>query len=148
MGLGVYLIADSTQELSTESTFEKPFSLTFDGRTGGVKQAKLYIRNNDAQFYYENIKVGLSDSGPESIIDQPAEGFVWKLAAGDVQPTENDWKNTAAATIVDLENIGGAGNPDTSTFLPFWVFVQIPPGLDVQTFDTVKFTLTADEVLI
>ena len=119
-----------------------------DGRTGGVKQAKLYVRNSNVLYYYENIEIALSDSELLSITDQVSEGFVWKLIAGDTQPTENDWRNTPAATAITLTDIGSSGTPDTSTFLPFWIFIQVPPGLDVQTYDTVKFTVTADEVLV
>lgn len=148
MGLGIYLSADATQDLSENGSFERPFALSFDGRTGGTKQARLYIRNNDDRYYYQNITVGLVDTGPNNIIDQPSEGFSWKLAAGDTQPTENDWRNTAGATTITLTDIGASGSPDTSTFLPFWVYVEVPPGLDVGTFDTVRFTITADEVLV
>ena len=147
MAIGIYTTANTTTELSHDTTFSNPFALTFDGRTGGTKQVKLYVRNDDSLLYYENIKVGVSDPLPVSITDQPSEGFAWKLAEGDVQPTENDWRNTPAATAADLPDIGSSGNPDTSTFLPFWVYVQVPPGLVVGTFDTVTFSLTADEVI-
>lgn len=148
MALGIYLSASTTDKLSDANTFENPFSLTFDGRTGGVKQVKLYVRNNDPLYYYENLQIGLTDSGPQPIINQPTDGFVWKLSAGNTQPTKNDWANTAGATVITLPDIGSVGTPDTSTYLPFWVLVQVPPGLDVGTFDTVRFTIGADEVLV
>lgn len=148
MALGIYSAANVSSKLSSDGTFQSSLSVTFDGRAGGNKQVKMYVRNSNALYYYESILVGVTDSGLESIIDQPSEGFSWKLIAGDTQPTENDWKNTGAATSISLTDIGSSGNPDTSTFLPFWVYIEVPPGLDVQTFDTVKLTISANEVLV
>ena len=148
MALSIYTLPDPASSISENGTFENPFSLTFDGRNGGVKQTKLYVRNGDSAFYYENIQLTVQDDSPSPIIDEPAEGFSWKLAVGDTQPTENDWINTSGATLVGLSDIGSSGNPDTSTYLPFWVYIQVPPGLDIQTFKDVKFILRADEVAI
>jgi hypothetical protein len=148
MALGIYSSASVSSKLSSDGTFQSSLSVTFDGRSGGNKQVKLYVRNSNDLYYYESILVGVTDSGVETIIDQPSEGFSWKLIEGDTQPTENDWKNTGAAVSISLSDIGASGNPDTSTFLPFWVYIEVPPGLDVQTFDTVKLTISANEVLV
>lgn len=148
MALGIYLLPSVEVPVSQDGDFTSPFSLTFDGRTGGVKEFRLYVRNDDAVSYYTDITVKVQDIGSEDIIDRPDDGFAWKLSAGDIQPTENDWNNIAPANTISLPDIGASGSPDISTFLPFWVYIQVPPGLDVQTFDTVQFVLQGEENLV
>ena len=148
MGLGIYLLPSADSVFSQDRLFTNPFALTFDGRQGGAKEFRLYVRNDDPLYYYTNIVLTLQDIGDESIVDRPDDGFVWKLSQGDVQPTLNDWNNIAPANTVSLSDIGSSGSPDSSTYLPFWVYVEVPPGLDVQTFSTVQFVLSGEENLI
>lgn len=148
MALGIYLLPSVDAPLSQDGDFINPFSLTFDGRIGGVKEFRLYVRNDDPILYYTSITVKTQDTGTDDITDRPDDGFSWKLSAGDIQPTQNDWANVAAANTISLSDIGAELSPDSSTFLPFWVYVQVPPGLDVQTFDTVQFVLQGEENLV
>lgn len=148
MGLGIYTATSDSAKLSSGDTFTNPLSVTFDGRLGGVKQIKLYVRNDDPTRYYTNIRVVPVDNTSSPIINDPDNGFAWKLSAGDTQPTEKDWENIAAANQIQLSDLGAESSPDTSTYLPFWIYIQVPPGMDVQILDHVKLSLTANEVLI
>jgi hypothetical protein len=148
MSAGIYLLPTLDSKLSQDRDFINPFSLTFDGRQGGIKQTRLYLRNDDALVYYTNLTVKVQDIGIEPIINRPNDGFVWKLSAGDIQPTLNDWANLAPANTISLPDLGDLGSPDISTFLPFWVFVQTPQNLNVQTFDTVSFLVQGEENLV
>lgn len=145
MALGIYLLPTDNARLSEDRNFLNPFSLTFDGRSGGIKEFRLYIRNDDPLFYYTETTLKLQDISGDDIIDRPEDGFAWKLSEGDVQPTQNDWNNIAAANTISFSDIGASGLPDSSTYLPFWVYVQVPPGLDIQTFDDVQFVLQGEE---
>jgi len=148
MALGIYLLPSVDAKISQNGDFTNPFALTFDGRSGGVKQVRLYIRNDDQLLYYTNITLKMQDLSGDDIINRIDDGFAWKLSEGDVQPTQNDWNNIAAANTISLPDIGANGTPDSSSFLPFWVYVQVPPGLNVQTFNLVQFVLQGEENLV
>lgn len=148
MSVGIYTSAVPEALLSQDGAFTSPFSVTFDGRIGGNKQYRLFVRNDNSLFWYSNLSLTLSDSGSESIINNSQPGFLWKLSAGDTQPTENAWLNIAASNTINLPNLGIAGNPNIATYLPFWVLIQVPANLNVQNFNTVRFVLSGQENLI
>lgn len=149
MSLSIYLEPSPTTNLSQDGFFTNPFALSFDGRIGGFKERKLYIRNDDPTFYYTGIVLSLLDTEDPTITDRPTEGFSWKLSYGDTKPTYNDWLNTAANNSLSIPvNLGSSGNPNTSTYLPFWVFIQVAPHTDVQVFTGVQLLLEGTEVLV
>lgn len=148
MGLSIYTRADGVSAISTDGSFTAPFAIAFDGRTGGYKEVQLYVRNDEATRFYSNLTLSLEDNSARSIVTNTEDGFAWKLSYGDTKPTYNDWLNTAAGNTISLPDIGAAGDPDTSTYLPFWLFIQMPEGLDVQLFTDVKFVLAGDENLV
>lgn len=148
MSLSIYTQPDPETAISQDGFFTNPFAVTFDGRTGGYKEIKLYVRNDDDSFYYSDLQLKLEDSNDPSITNRPSDGFVWKLAYGDTKPTFNDWLNTPAANTLSIpDSIGGPGDPDTSTYLPFWVFIQVPGNLDIQVFTSVQFALSGTETI-
>lgn len=148
MGLGIYSAADATTKLSDDGSFNNPLNLTFDGRLGGTKEVRLYIRNDNPLYYYTDITLVPTDPSAEPIINDPDNGYVWKLSVGDTQPTTSDWKNISGANQITFTDIGSAGTPDTSTYLPFWILIQVPPGLAVDIKDAVKLQISANEVLV
>jgi len=148
MALAIYLLASNDSVLSQNGDLINPLAVTFDGRSGGYKQFRLYVRNNSALYYYDNITMTVQDTSGNNIVDRSVDSFTWKLSEGDNQPTQADWDNTAAANTINFTDIGAPSSPDTSTFLPFWVRIEIPAGLDVQTFDDVQFVLHGQENLI
>lgn len=149
MTIGIYTESVPDGLLSQDDLFTKPFAITFDGRTGGYKETRLFLRNNDPSFYYTDMTLALEDSENPPIVSRPEDSFVWKFSYGDTKPTFNDWLNIPAANTLNiLDDIGGPGSPDTSTYLPFWVYIQVPPNLDIQVFIGVKFVLSGNEALV
>lgn len=149
MTVKIYTEANnSNSALSLGGSFTNPFSLTFDGRTGGFKEVKLFLRNDSADYYYEDLQVSLQDLSDETITDNLADGYAWKLSAGDTKPTFNDWANIAPANTINLGTLGESGSADTSTYLPFWVFVQVPSNISIQAFTNVSFIISGQENLI
>jgi hypothetical protein len=147
MAVKIYSSVDSLSALSTDGELTNPFSISFDGRVGGYKEAKLYIRNSDSLYYYTSLSLTLDDDTDLNITNDLSKGFSWKLFSGDLKPTFNDWANTPAANTITFSDIGSLGSPDTSTYLPFWVYLQVPAGLSVQVFTEVKFLLSGNEVI-
>jgi len=148
MTLGIYTEASIDTELSANGEFTNPLAVTFDGRSGGIKEIRLYVHNIDPSYYYTDVTLTVVDNGINNIVNSEEDGYSWKLSAGDSQPTAADWANIAPANTISLDDLGSVGNPDSSTYLPFWIRVQVPPGLDVQVFDSVQFVLTSDRNLI
>ncbi len=148
MALSIYESADSATVFSEGGSFTNPFAVSLDGRNGGVREIKVYLRNNDATKYYTSITVGLEDTDTTNHVDGTETGYEWKLIAGDQQPTEYDWDQVAAANTISLANLGSAGTPNTSTYLPFWVYIKIPRHVSVQSVNTVSFVVTATETLV
>ncbi len=148
MAVGIYTSTDPSSLLSQDGAFTHPFAITFDGRIGGYKETKLYIRNDNPLYYYTDLQLSLEDTGTIQIIDNSGEGFAWKLSYGDAKPTYLDWVNTAANNTLSIDDLGASGDPDTSTYLPFWIFVQVPASLAIQTFTDPKFVLSGTENLV
>lgn len=147
MALSIYTEADSSTGLS-DGTYDKPFAISFDGRSGGIKEVKLFLRNDDTGYFYTDITIGLDDEGVQSRVDGTVPGFTWKLRAGDVKPTTNEWLHIDPANEITMSDLGFSGTPNTSTYLPFWVRIEVPRNVDVQAITTIKFVVTASENLI
>lgn len=149
MAIKIYTEANNSDSaLSLGGDFTNPFSITFDGRVGGYKEVKLYIRNDNGDYYYEELQISLVDTTDNTITDNLAVGFAWKLSAGDTKPTFNDWANIAPANTISMSNIGEVSAGDTSTYLPFWVYIQIPAGTEIQSFTEVSFAISGQELLV
>lgn len=148
MSLSIYSSANSTTPLSQAGAFTNPFAISFDGRVGGYKESKLYVRNDSSLFYYTGLTLTLDDQTVENVTTATTDGFSWKLFSGDTKPTLNDWINITPSNTITLSDIGASGDPDSSTYLPFWVYVKVPSNLSVQVFTGVKFLLTGNEVLV
>lgn len=148
MAVGIYTKTTPDSLISQDGLFTNPFAITFDGRLGGFKEKRLYLRNGDAAFYYQQLELSLIDDSATPIINREGDGFVWKLFEGSIKPTLNDWRNIPANNSIVFSDLGSAGFPDTSTYLPFWVYIQVPSELSIQTFTSAKFVLDGEEVLV
>ena len=146
MGLGIYETANPSNKFSQNGALTNAICFTFDGIKGGTLVKKLYVRNDDSLYYYDTIKVTpVIKNGPDII--SGVGGFHWKLIAGDTQPLEDQWDLTSNANTISLANLGSGGNPDTSTFLPFWVRVTVPAGTSVQSLEGVRLDITTNQNL-
>ena len=135
MALGIYNSTNPTDVLGDD----KPFTVTFDGRVGGVQDRCIYIRNDGLDSWYENI------------ILQPLgiTGSSWWLLEKDTVPINEDWEGIMPDVALYLsDNIGSPTQPDISTYLTVWVRIQIPRGADIQTITSMTFRLTATRHLI
>lgn len=148
MALNIYLEPVDTSPLSKSGRFSNPLGITFDGRLGGTKEIRLYLRNDDPAVRYTNIVLSLQDTDVDSHIDSLDSNYQWKLSEGDTKPTLLDWNNTEANNELQMTDIGEAGIPDTSTFLPFWLYVKVPANLAVQNIRTISFVIEGNEVAI
>lgn len=141
--LGIYEFSDPDSIFSASGIFTNALSHTFDGITGGSVEQKYYIRNENADVTYSGITLTTIDTSGLGLVN--SNGFEWKLRVGSEQPLEQEWKTITAGNVISLAYVGQG---DTSTYLPFWLKIKIPRGVDVQSFDGVVLRLDATEVNI
>lgn len=144
MGLGIYSDTIPAALLSQAGAFTDPLAVTMDGLAGGSFETRLYVRNDDSLFYYEDISLTPIDTAGVSIVDG-TDGFAWKLREGNTQPTTTEWGDITPAAAISLSDIGSVGSPDTSTYLPFWVRVEVPKNASAQTFIDVQLKINATQ---
>lgn len=142
--LGIYDEADPTTDFSVSGVFTNPLSFSVDGQTGATIARKLYLRNDDANFYYYNIQVQPTVNSGTDIVTG-ANGFSWKVLAGNTEPTEIQWGTVVAGAVTDLADIGSLGNGDITTYLPFWLRIDVPAGVDVQVFQNISLEIIYEE---
>lgn len=144
--IDIYERPDPATAFTVSGDFGNPFSSAFDGITGETIEKKLYLRNDDSLYHYENISIQPIDSG-DNIVDGSGAtaGYSWKMYAGDQQPLEEQWQLTDAGNQITLSDIGAPGTPDTSTYLPFWVRIQVPRGAPVNSYSGVALRISFDQ---
>lgn len=136
MALLIYDIADPQSAFSENGDFTNPLSLSFDGVEGGIIKQKLFVRNNDTSKSYTGITITPVDGGDGLV--NGADGFSWKLVAGDEEPLEEQWAGVAAGNIISIPDIG-----DSTTYQPFWIRVEVPSGSSIQSFQSVQLKIDA-----
>jgi len=147
MALKIYNQPSPDFALSEGGLRLNPLLVTFDGRVGGARAKKLYVRNNHLERYYTSITVSLGDTGDTSIIDGTND-YSWKLYAGDGNPPFEYWDRLDPANTISLDNIGTIDKGDISTYLPFWVRIEVPSNRMVNNTIQVSLTINAQENLV
>lgn len=149
MALLIYEFDEDNSEfdsVSKNGLQTNPVQTTHNGTDGQVVEKKLFLRNDDSDFYYTGItlvpiparKVRVGD------INYPEAFINFKIIVQDEQPTESEWLAQESGNTVNITDIGDTNAGDTS-YKPFWIQVGISPGTRVQTINDVSIHLDADE---
>lgn len=136
MGLSLY---NADQDIFTAADIIKT---TYNGRVGTLTNTKLHIRNNNPNFYYQNIEVTPQQLISGSWVTPDLPGWSIKLKAGENQPTESEWDLVTSNDPASIADIGEVGDPDTTTYRPFWIRVYCPPGTPAQVLDQFQLSIT------
>lgn len=109
------------QEITTA-----PLQTFHNGFTGGSEEVLFYIKNNQIEYYYEDIKleVEMTDLVEGDIFSQ--SGWSVKLVQQSEQPTEKEWGEIFVNNEISINNIGSSETADTETLYPIWVRVFCP----------------------
>lgn len=110
----------------------------FSVTNGGSDVVLIYIRNDDAGFYYQNVSLVPDLAGKDS------ESWSLKLIPGSRQPTEVDWSLVQSGASASFSDIGTTAAADTTTYFPCWIRVSVPEQIPVQIFESMKLTLKAN----
>lgn len=148
MALNIYELADDGTAFSDDQSFTNALSITADGVVGTAIHRRYYVRNGDVSKWYENIRVQAVVLNGDDIVTGALSGFKWKLVAGNPEPLEEIWELTDGGNEITLPDIGEVGTGDTSTFLPFWLRVEIPRSSQVRSYQNIGLRVTADENLV
>ena len=148
MGLNVYELADPGAAFSNDQSFTNALSVTADGIVGTALHRRYYVRNDDNALWYNNLKLQAVVLQGDDIVTGATEGFRWKLIAGNEEPLEEVWDLTSGGNQISLSDIGEAGTGDITTFLPFWLRIEIPRSSQVRSYQNIGLTITADENLV
>lgn len=146
MSLAIYEGADPNTKYSVSGNFSNPFAESIDGRTGGTIERRMYVRNDSGAYTYSGIKVqSVSFTGRD--ITGGDDGFYWKLKSGSTRPTSQEWSTISGHNQITLGDLG-TGVADISTYLPFWLQITVPAGVDIQTFSGTTIRITATELVV
>jgi hypothetical protein len=142
MSISIYADVIPGSSYSQSGAMTNPLRHSFDGRNGGVVEQRYYLRNDSFSHTYSGIQVQPIDLTGTSIVDG-TNGFSWKLNSGYAQPTDDEWDIVVAGDAIET-----SGLFDTSTYLPFWLRIEVPAGADVESHDDVILRVTATEILV
>lgn len=140
MALALYESVDSATEYSSGGLYTDPLIVSLDGRTGGVVEKLLYVRNDDVTREYSSITLSFNQSGGSISYVDGSSGFSMKAKAGSTHPTPAEWVTISADNTVSLADIS-----DTATYLPVWVRFEFPPKISVQHISNVSIKFSATE---
>lgn len=144
MALKIYESANPAASFSTDSSFDNAITHSIDGLVGGTIEKKYYVRNSDSGKYYTSITLLPFLSSGIDIIGG-TNNFSWKIYAGSIQPTAQEWATISDGNTISLDDLGSSGSPNTSSYLPFWLRIQVPKNVPIQSFETVKLRIVATE---
>ena len=105
---------------------------THNGYTGGSSERVLYLKNDDAGLYYTHISVEVVFPVFEKAADDLYTNTGWSVKAkyGSEQPSEEEWNSINVNEAIQLPDIGGDDNADTTTYHPIWIRVYCPGYTD------------------
>ena len=106
--------------------------------TGSTVEQKLFLFNNDATKYYQNITIDPTDA-------VATDESTWVYLAPDNAGVAGTYQ--AASAALTMANIGAAGAGDT-TGKAFWMKVISPAGQTVQNKTDIKLTVSYREFAV
>lgn len=149
MSLDIYTYdADNStySKISKEGLQSNPIQTNHDGTNGETVEKKLYLKNDNANFYYNNISLFALPARKVRVgdINYPEAYIGFKIVEKDQQPTVSEWLAIESGNHAIFNAIGDTNLGDTA-YKPFWIQVVIPPGTRVQTINDISIHLEAEE---
>lgn len=148
MSLSIYEYdKDNNQylEISENGLQSRPIQTTHNGTNGEVVEKQLFIRNNDENFYFSNLRLTATPATKVRIgdINYPEANIGYKIIIKNTQPTKSEWAATQSGDTAVISNIGTTNLSDTS-YKPMWIQVTIPPGARIGALRDVGIQLLAE----
>lgn len=145
MGLGLYRAPRTTAAFTSDSSF----TVTVDGRLNTSTSVPIYIRNDDSNLWYRDIRLSLVDGAGISRVDGSKEGFSFKLIQKDTPPHLVEWDRIEAGNELTVSTELGSGTKsDITTYITVWVRIEVPRGQSIGLIDDIYFNLEATEQVV
>lgn len=124
---------------SKNGLFTAPIKTSLNGSQGESEEKKLYIRNSDSNTYFTAVDITGAPAARVRVGDPayPEANIGVKLLLKDTEPSENEWLAVEAGNTITIDEVGDINTADTS-YIPFWVKIELPPGTPVQNIADVK----------
>ena len=137
---------NSYHVVSRDGLQMSPIQTSHDGTNGEVIEKKLYLRNDDVNFFYTNILLTPYPARKTRVGDvQYPEAFIgFKIIVGESQPNKNEWLAVESGATTPMADIGDTDAGDNA-YKPFWIQIEVPPGTRAQTINDVAVNVQADE---
>ena len=133
-------------EISQNGLQTRPIQTTHNGTNGEVVEKQLFIRNDNDNFYYTNIRLQSTPANKVRIgdVNYPEAYIGYKIIIKDTQPTKSEWAATQSGEIAFIPNIGNTNLSDTA-YKPLWIQVTISPGTRIGALRDVGIQMLAEE---
>jgi len=132
MSLAIYYKDEEDQFVQvSEST---PINTIHNGRTGDIKTIQLFVRNDDPDEWYSNVRirpVDLVDANPYGDIGYTETGWGVKLNYSEFEPSTSEWNDLRWGADFIIDAIGSNDEADLS-YHSFWYYITCPPNEDVK----------------
>jgi len=129
-------INDEYSEITYTSDLTNPVFTTHDGQVGGNVSLQLYLKNDESDEWYSNVRiqpVDLVDAYPYGDVVYSETGWGVKLSAGADEPTIAEWEDIAWGNTITMPDVGSTSAGDISTYFPFWYLISCPPNIEAIT---------------
>jgi hypothetical protein len=149
MALDVYTFNTDTSNFEKHSKnglLTDPVQTTHDGTNGETVEKKLFLRNDDTNFFYTNLTLQPLPQTKTAVddINFPEAFVTFKIIVQNEQPTENQWKSVASGSVVTFPDIGATGSGDDS-YKPFWILTAVPAGTRVGNLNDIFIQLNGED---
>ena len=115
---------------------------THNGFTGGQDEVLIQLKNQHAEYYYENIELQVNIEGELQEGDIFSDsGWSVKLYFGSEQPTEKIWGDVLVNSTIQLGSIGSSVVANTESFYPIWIRVFCPGHSEPQVKTNISLSL-------
>lgn len=133
-------------EISQNGLQTRPIQTTHNGTNGEIVEKQLFLRNDNDNFYYLNVRLQATPANKVRIgdVNFPEAYIGYKIIIKNTQPTKSEWAATQSGDIATITNIGTTDLSDTS-YKPLWIQVTISPGARIGALRDVGIQLLAEE---
>ena len=145
MTLGLYNKPEASGLLDNT----QPFTITFDGRIGGIIAKQVFLRNDDIEKWYKDITVVAVNTAGNNLVDGTRDGYFWKLAKSDRELTLDEWALISPGNTLSItDEIGTDSFGDLITFLSLWVLVVTPSDQSITTNKSILLRINTTEAAV
>ena len=107
---------------------ENPLISAHDTLYGEVKVYPLFLRNDSALHYYQDISIiiAIGEGEPLEEGSVSSTGILYQLIQQEQEPTLLQWSQAPFTTVTSLDDIGDSESSNTTSYIPFWLRVYMP----------------------